>query len=301
MPGEVTALLAAMSYAVSNLLVRKGQKDTHPADNGLFPILVITGFILLSYLLIDYVRDPSPMIRSNRWLQGVEFCALSGLIATLLGRLALYRAIAKIGATRGSIVAAMSPLITLGIAITVLQERLNMRDVTGIVMLLSGVLLLLMERKLFPTRFSPGLFVQNGIWLALWATLFQGVGYAFRKIGMQGQIEPAFAGVIDTFAALMAYILILAFLGKLKSYLSYYLTHINLYIISAGFMMATAVFLFFEAVSDVPVSTVSVIMGSQPVIVALLAGIFMNSLERLTWVTAVSAGLVSVGVILLGI
>ncbi|QSO50240.1 DMT family transporter [Alicyclobacillus curvatus] len=301
MPGEVTALLAAMCYAISNLLVRKGQKDTHPSDNGLFPILVITGFILLAYLIVDHVRDPAPIVVNHILLRGVLFSALSGLVATLLGRLALYRAISKIGATRGSIVAAISPLVTLVIAVTMLQERLNIRDVSGMVMLLSGVMLLLMERKLFPMRLWPGLFVQNGIWIALWATLFQGVGYAFRKVGMQGRMDPAFAGSVDTFTALMVYIVILAFLGKLKSYLRYYVSHLNIYLISAGFMMAAAVFLFFEAVSEVPVSTVSVIMGSQPVIVALLAGIFMNRLERLTWVTGVSAGLVSVGVILLGI
>jgi drug/metabolite transporter (DMT)-like permease len=106
--------------------------------------------------------------------------------------------------------------------------------------------------------------------------------------------------MLDTWAALLIYVIILGSLGRFKQYVRYYKSHLNLYIICAGFVMAAAVFLFFNAVLKIPVSTISAIMGTQPVLIAILAGIFMKKMERITWVTVASAILVSIGVILMG-
>ncbi len=302
MHGELTALLSATCYAVSNLLIRKGQDDTLPSDYGLFPVLLITGVILSITLTIDVSYDRGPLIdKGLAGTMGILFCVLSGLLATLFGRLALYTAISRIGATRGSIIAAMSPLVTLTVALVILRERLTFFDKIGIGVLLVGVFLLLFEQKLFPTRFAPSDVVKSGIAIAVWATLFQGVGYAFRKVGILYPIDSLFAGVVDTWAALILYIVFLSLTGRLVPLLRHYWSHMNLSIVTAGVVMSAAVYLFFEAVSQVPVSTVSVIMGTQPVIVALLAGLFMNKLERLTIATWLSSLIVCVGVILLGI
>lgn len=299
--GEITALLSAACYAVSNLLLRKGQKDTRPSDNGLFPVLTISGIILLFAFVIDVIEDPAPLVEGSNWIQGPLFCVLSGIIATLFGRLALYNAIARIGATRGVIFIAVSPFVTLVIALTVLKEKLVLTDFIGIGVLFAGVVLLLFEGRLSHHRFIAPSLIQLGFVIALLASLFQGIGYSFRKIAVLAPMDPVFAGTLDTLAALIGYIIVLAFLGRLRSYVDYYKRHLNIYVIGAGIAAAGAVFLFFDAVMEIPVSTVSVIMGSQPVIVALLAGIFMRKMERLSAITYVSAILVSFGVVLLGI
>ena len=301
MQGEITALLSAACYAISNLLLRKGQKDTHRSDNGLFPVLTIGGLILLFAFIIDVIADPAPLVEGNNWVTGPIFCMLSGIIATLFGRLALYNAISRIGATRGVIFIAVSPFITLIVALTILGEQLLLTDIIGIGLLFAGVTVLFLEGRTSRYRFASPRLVQLGFLIALSASLFQGIGYSFRKIGVLVPMDPVFAATLDTMAALVGYAIVLSFLGRFRSYMRYYKNHLNVYVAGAGVASAAAVFLFFDAVLEVPVSTVSVIMGSQPVIVALLAGIFMRKMERLSLITYVSAILVSFGVILLGI
>ncbi|GEO24306.1 hypothetical protein AAC03nite_00910 [Alicyclobacillus acidoterrestris] len=301
MPGELSALLATICYALSNMFLRKGQENTLPADNGLFPILAIGGVILTVNLIFDGIDDPAPLLIGESWLKNVVFCMSAGIVGTFLGRLALYAAIRRIGAIRGIIFIAMAPVVTLMIAISVLGERLTLLDVIGIALLASGIAILVVEGIAYSDRNMFSKVVHSGIVVAVVATLCQGIGYSFRKLGSGIPIDPIFAAALDTLAALFGYVLVLALMGKLRFYIRYYSTHINLWLVASGFLNAAAVFLFFEAVSETNVSVVSMITGSQPVVIALLCGVFMRDLERLTRFTIMSSIFVTFGVVMLGL
>jgi drug/metabolite transporter (DMT)-like permease len=303
LPGEVAALFSAICYALSYILLRKGQAETKAdeLDNGLFPILFISSSVLLLCLILKAVLlSPTPLISGSDWKISVGFCVLSGLVGTLLGRLALYAAISRIGATRGVIINAMSPIVTLSIAITVLGEKLNLSDSYGMFFLISGMLLLSVERVWFPSRFIGRLF-QQGVVIAILASLLQGVGHTFRKIGVDTSISAPLAATLDTVSALVVYTVLLCGLGRLKSVVSPFVKNPNPYIITAGLLSAAAVLLFFGASDSIPVSQVSMITSIQPVIVALLSAVFMRNLERLTWITLISSILVTLGVVLMSV
>jgi drug/metabolite transporter (DMT)-like permease len=299
--GEVTALLSAILYALSYLLLRKGQAETKmdEFDNGLFLILLVSGSALSLALIAGIWMHPTPLVSGKDWLFSVSCCIMAGLVGTLCGRLALFAAIAKIGATRGVIVNAMAPIVTLVIAITTLGERFQLFDIWGMALLLFGMFLLMLERSLFPTRFLEHLY-KRGLVVAILATLFQGIGYTFRKVGIDTSMTPLFAATLDTVAAFAVYVLFLAAFGRLKTVVSLSLRNLNLNIAAAGILSGAAVLLFFAATDAIPVSQVSMITGSQPVIVALLSSIFMKKLERITWVTLGSAIFVALGVALIG-
>lgn len=299
MSGEISALISAFCYALSNLLLRKGQRDTLPADNGLFPILFVSGTVLSFNLVMDLIDDPAPLIVGQHWGKNVLFCILAGVVATLFGRLALYAAIARIGATRGITVIAMAPVVTLVIAVGLLGERIHYTDVIGIGLLSVGIVLLVVEATNRQSR-TARTWWRSGLVIAILAPVFQGIGYSFRKVGVTLPIDPIFASTLDTLAALFTYFAVLRSRGRLRQYFRFYVRNVNLYLVTSGFVTAAAVFFFFDAVSAAPVSTVSVIIGSQPVILAILSGIFLRKAEQLTWMTVASAAVVSAGVSFIG-
>lgn len=301
MTGEVAAVLSSVCYALSYMLLRKAQSETtmDRVDNGLFSILLVGGTALFIALGVQVVLQPAPVIEPDDWEVGVGFCILSGLAGTLFGRLALFAAIARIGATRGVIINAMAPIVTLIIAVTWLEESFEWAAILGMGILAVGIVLMLLERIWFPTRFF-GKWFERGITIAVVATLFQGIGYTFRKIGIDTSMTPLFAGSLDMLSALFGYFAVLAGLGRTRRVLQLFRRNLNLWVIAAGILTATAIVLFFAATDLIPVSQVSMITATQPVIIALLSTLFMNKLERLTWVTVASAVLVTTGVVLIG-
>jgi drug/metabolite transporter (DMT)-like permease len=297
----MTAVLSAVCYALSYILLRKVQVETttDPVDNGLFNILLVGVVSLFIALGTQVCLQRTPVVQAHDWLVAVGFCVLSGLTGTLFGRLTLFAAIAKIGATRGVIINAMAPIVTLTIAVLFLGEVFNKLAIIGMGVLALGILLMTLERMLFPTRFF-GKWFRQGVTIAIMATLFQGLGYTFRKIGINTSMTPLFAASLDMGSALFVYFAVLAVLGRTRRVIRVSLRNMNLWVATAGLLSAAAIVLFYAATDLIPVSQVSIITATQPVIVALLSGLFMNKLEHLTWLTATCSILVTLGVILIG-
>lgn len=302
MAGEVTALLSAVCYAVSYLLLRKYQSDHYTVafDNGLFNILLIGTISLATALYVHGWLHPSALIAGNDWMKAVVFCALSGIAGTLFGRLALFAAIARIGATRGVIINALAPLVTLAIAISFLGEEFKWITIVGMGITACGVLLMALERVLFPQRFF-GRWYRQGFAIAAMATLFQGIGYTFRKVGIHTSVTPLGAAAVDMGTALLGYLIILIISRQIRPVIQSALRSLNLTAVATAMLTAAAITLFFAAANKISVSEVSLITATQPAIAALLSSLFMRKLEHLTWLTVACSLFVTVGVVMLGL
>ncbi len=302
MSGELTALCSAVCYAVSYLLLRKYQSEHQTAafDHGLFNILLIGTISLAAALGLQAWGHPMPLLTGGDGLTAIVFCALSGLAGTLLGRLALFAAIARIGATRGVIINALAPLVTLLIAVAFLDEDFQGITIAGMIITAAGVIILALERVLFPQRFFSHWFRQ-GITIAAFATVFQGIGYTFRKIGIHTSITPLGAAALDMGAALLGYLLILIISCQMRPIIASALKTLDLTAVTAAILTAAAIVLFFAATNEISVSEVSLITATQPVIVAMLSAVFLRKLEHLTWLTMVCAVLVTAGVVMIGL
>lgn len=139
MPGEGTALIAAGCYALSYVFLRKGQSESSLPDHGLFPILLLGVLTLGGSFTILHLTGTAAVIHRTDWQSILLYSAVSGLIGTWLGRMALYAAIEYVGATRGVVIKSIAPLVTLIIAFLLLGERLDDLDTTGMICLLTGV------------------------------------------------------------------------------------------------------------------------------------------------------------------
>lgn len=299
MPGEVTAILAALCYSLSYVLLRKGQVTSAPRDNGLLPVLGISFITLALAITLQFTLDPTEF--HNISSRAILYCIASGLIGTMMGRLALFTAIARVGATRGIVVKTLAPAFTLILATILLDEEIQSIDMVGMVVVFAGIALLLAEQHMRVLRGRMFAFFQQGMVVAVVAAVFQAIGHIFRKLGMDFELDPLRAATIDITTALIAYVSYLQGRRQLSVLVRAYVKDRNPYMITAGVTSAAAVLLFFTALSTVPVSHVSVILATEPLFVALFSTLFLQTVERLSWWTFGSAFLVAAGVIVMSL
>jgi len=298
-PGEITAVLAALCYSLSYVLLRKGQVTSAPKDNGLLPILTISFVTLSGSVAAQWLADPEDL--DHVALAAIYFCMASGLVGTLMGRLALYTAISRVGATRGIVVKTLSPAITTILAMLLLDEDIHAVDGIGMVIIIIGILVLFPEQHRTMFRGRAFMFFQQGIVVAVAAAIFQSIGHIFRKLGMGFDMDPVLAAAIDITTAFVAYTAYLMGRRQLTSLVTDYVRNRNLYIVAAGFTSAAGVLLFFNAVAEVPVSHVSVILATEPLFVALFSTLLLHNVERLSLWTLCSAVLVVTGVVVMSL
>ncbi|MCF8564059.1 DMT family transporter [Alicyclobacillus tolerans] len=297
MSGEVTALFAAFCYSLSFVYLRKAQTERNLPDHGLLPILLISALTLAAAFGIKALSQPVVLNAISKWPMAALLSVTSGLVGTWLGRQTLYTAIDRLGATRGVVLKSASPVITLVIAFSLLGERPDDLDVPGLACLLLGLVWVIVERRWVSHR-ALSKWVNYGIALGLLSAVLQGTGHAMRKLGTAYPVSPVFSAAVDVLAALTGYSAALMVTGKLFRYLKVYWSFPKRYVIAAGLLSSAGVLLFFSAVSRAPVSTVSVIIGTEPILVALLSSVLLGKLEQLSWGVFVAAVLVAAGVIL---
>lgn len=304
--GLLMSMSCAVCYAVSYIFIRRGQAQSSPPDGGLLPILVISAFGLDALSAISsYVENKSFLFFETsppaRPLQAIEYAIFAGIIGTCVGRFALYRAINTLGATRGVIIKGLAPVVTVSVIALVTEEDILPGDWLGLACLVLSVTLLYCERVFSNRMLRSFELFRNSLTMAGIAAIAQGIGHAFRQLSIQHALVPLTAAAIDVTAALIFYLLVLAVSGKFLSFLRGYRFFLNLDLLWAGIASATGVILFFLSIQVVSVTTVSVIVATEPVIVALLSTVFFPKMERVSWWSGMAAIIVAMGVLLMNI
>ncbi|MCL6548646.1 MAG: DMT family transporter [Alicyclobacillus sp.] len=305
MSGTFAALMMVFCYALSYVFLHKGHVESEAEDNGLFPVLCIGALVLgAGAVCLGVVRNPGVLrsgpdagallatwVHTGAW-HPYAYAALSGVLGTLFGRMAVYAAIRRLGATRGIVLESGEILVTLALAMAILRESLRPSDVGGVVLLAAGIGCLVLERKMLKERS----LLDTGVYLGAIGAVLQGMGHFVRKLGMTPSAVPVFAAAIDVWAALLVYVLLLLWSGRLREHVRRYAHRPNPFLVAAGVVSAAGVLLFFSALQRIPVSIVAVMLGFEPLLVAIFSKLFFRDLERLTWLTWLYSGMVALGI-----
>jgi len=129
---------------------------------------------------------------------------LSGVVGLAAGDSALFKSFTLVGPRRGMTLMSAAPVFTVLVAWSLLDERLDVQALLGIVVVIFGVVLATTGRDDGGGEFH-GLSRRTrrvGLLLALVAAAGQGLGSAFAKLGMSGNgVEGTFAGGVDPLGA----------------------------------------------------------------------------------------------------
>lgn len=285
----VFAILAALCWGVWGILAKFISSDISPYANHLL-------FTIGMLFTIPFV------IKKCKWSElntkGIIWGIVAGILA-IVGNLAVYQSFATGGLAAVVIpLTNLYPLITIGIAMVVLKEKMHWLNGVGIVVVIPAIIMLSGQSEIFD---NPSLFITNlglNIWLifALVAVVFWGLFSAAQKV-TTNYISAEWSYLSFVFSSVLIAIVFFVF-----GFIDFNFTHQTLGVGSlAGMLNGLGVLASFAAYSAKgKASKVTVVAGAlQPVFTIFLALSFLG--EQLGWIEWVGIGLAILGSLLLSV
>lgn len=291
MIGIFFAVLSATCFAGNYILIQKGMKRSE-SENGVY-INILTNIIILTLLyacILIFRSDPVEIT-----VAGVTAFMVAGLCTSFLGRATLFAGIRRIGSSRAAAIKNTNPIFTIIIAIIFLDERISSFSWIGIAFILVGLYLTAYEQWK-KNGFSIKDHTWTGIFLACFASLAFGTGFAIRKLGMIENHDPFLGALIGGYVAFLAYNITLVARKELKGTIQSQLKHVNLFYLFAGVATCFGVLSFFISAFYTQVSYTAPIVAIEPVITVIFAYIFLKEQEKIKISTVVSALLIFIGI-----
>jgi uncharacterized membrane protein len=257
------ALISAFLSAAATILIRHGLQRYGPYTGVWINVTVGAVGLWIAVLVTGGLGHPSP--------RALALFMLAGLVGTVAGRMLRFLAIEAVGASISAGFMNLTPLVSSGLAILLLGERVTLPIVLGTVVIVVGTTLLSTGGRSLGVR--PVL-----LWLpALSATCF-GIVAILRKLGLSGA-APIPGAAVNVSTALIAFTAFLLATGQARAMRCS--GRSLLYFIAAGLAENLSVFLVILALSMGAVSVVAPLTNVGPIFVLLLSAMFLRGIEML--------------------
>jgi len=169
--------------------------------SGAVVLLGVTSMYMLGANPVEWYRDGKPL-----------YLALSGVIGLAIGDSALFRSMLLFGPRRATLMLSVVPILTAIIAWFLLDERLNLITWTGIILTVSGIGWVVLERtSANNSQSSDGLDIKKGLQFGLVAALCQSIGLILAKAGMGETMNPVSATFMRMIAGWAGMVIITLF------------------------------------------------------------------------------------------
>lgn len=192
--GELIAIVTVLCWTVSVQFFEAAAKRV-----GATPVNIIrisTALILFGVFLFFKNGEIVPL---NFPLRSWVFLSLSGIIGFFLGDICLFKALVELGPRITLLIFSLSAPMAALIGWTFLAEIYEIHQWAGMLVTLTGVGLVIFERKRpkgRPNQLHQRAITLKGIVFGIGAMLGQACGYVMSKAGMQTEM-----GFLDPFAA----------------------------------------------------------------------------------------------------
>lgn len=304
-----------------NVFIRKSAQPGD-SDNGMFFTTFFSVMILSPAAAILVIAGNTPDWNTV----GVLWFVVAGILASLLGRATLFAGIGYVGSSRAAAVKNTAPIVTVGVAIVFLGERLSLLGAVGVGLTFLGLFMLCLEAFQrhradreqgegegavedgfpseylegsdtveYPGRYSVPSTVMLGTLLSVFAAAFFGLGQAARKVGIDHMPNALLGATIAAWTALIIYLVVSAAQGRLGGMLRSSFGKFHPYLLLAGFAVTVGQLSFFVAITYASVSYVSTIAASETLLTIFLAVIFVGRSEAITRRVVVAAVAVFAG------
>jgi drug/metabolite transporter (DMT)-like permease len=287
--GELLAFVCALTFSLSGLLLRYGQRS-RPRDNGLFMTSLVNLVIYTGLTLGALVLGVLPPIT----LAGVLLFVLAGVTNTLVGRWSWLQSLRLIGPSRSTSLKSANPVFAALLALIFLGQPLGVNTVIGMAFVLGGVLLLQRSPTSPPRSGDPPSSMAEGVGLGLFSAFSYGCGAVLRAAGL-GTLPSPFVGAL--LGAMVASVSIFASdvaRGNLRQRWADNVGRVPRSFLLAGVLAAAAQLSQFASLQYTTVARSTVIASTEPLITTLLSAAFFSQLDTVTRRSAVSV----VGIVL---
>ena len=284
------AFLAACGFATGNVLVRVGTQRV-PAPTATL-LTVFSGIILIAGLALVLKLDEIKSLS----IEAMGWILVLGIMGYPMARLFMITAISMVGAAKAVPMAGLQPVVAFALGVILLGERPDLLVIVGTPIIVVGLFFVVMPRR--GTVSGDGVVdvKRLGYLLAIGgAATFAGRDVISRHV-VSDLIDPLVSAglALAIGGTILAVILHRQVANTVMTIPRKYL----LICILAGVFQGLAVASLFQALSRAPVTTVSPIYASQPLITLILAHIFLKRLEAIDFLLALGTMVSVVGVIL---
>ncbi len=290
--GELCALLTATSWSLSSYIFTA------------VALRVGTIQLIISRLIISAVFLAITLLafRINLSAQPVQifYLALSGFIGLVIGDTFLFKSFETIGPRLSLLIMSINPGIAAVLAYLVIGETLGWFAILGMVVTLSGIFLVILERKpgTENTKFK---ITKKGVIYALIGAAGQGVGVIFAKMAyIAGDINGLYATFIRVVTATIILIPLFIILKKYKNPLKVYredIKSLGMVLIGSVIGPYVGITLSFFAIIYAKIGIATTLMSTIPIIMLPLS-IAIHK-EKLSWKSVAGAFITVIGVAIL--
>lgn len=293
--GELLALLAAVMFALANVTISLGAVRRKGDNGALLSVMVTAAVALLIWLIVGpRAVDTTAAVLAPALL----WFALSGLLATVFGRIFLFRSIRELGAVKASALKRLTPFFSVLLGWAVLGEIVTGWMVGGMALIAAAFGLLIHQTLAAiaadALRGTPAAALLPGPASAL---CYAG-SYVGRKFGLALIPDAPFATLVSAIAALGYYLVAAPFVPDYRRAFREAFVGVNRWQLVTAVLVSIGQVTVFAALTYTEVSRVAMIASLEIFLTTFLAVAVLKSERMPGPPTLVAALLATVGVVL---
>ncbi len=250
-------------------------------------LLRLSGAVLLLFSAARFILS-GPVAS---WYEGgnIIFIVLSGVIGLAVGDNALFAAMIRFGPRRATLIMACVPIITSFLAFLILGERLAFIAWVGIIITVTGVGWVVLERSANDTSTGSERReeIRKGILLGLLAAFCQAVGLILAKSGMGDTVTPIAATLLRMVSGWIGIALLVTVKREWKNLIGAFDDGKAIALTGAGTIVGPflGVWLSLVSVRYTETGVAATLMGLTPLIVIPWAHlIFKEKISARVWI-----------------
>ena len=260
---EVYGLIAALSFGLNAVLVRKALRHTTPAT-ATVSVAAVQTLILSTLLVFD-----KPTFN----LEAVGYFIVAGFLAAIMGRTFNYMSIEKLGVPVSTSLVGTNPLWAMILGVVFLGDAMTFSTISGSILVVAGVALISGGGK------NSNLNLKD-IGIPLAAAFFYAASTAVRKMGLNILPESVLGAVVGAMTGFIAYPILMRLMGRTNEFK--FTRESAPFLIAGGITTSVAWISMFMATQHGTVGVVSAIIGANPLFGLVLSVILLKDTERIT-------------------
>ena len=275
--GIIFALCGAVSIASTAIFVRIATRNGGKAFYAVIVSLIMNLIIVIPVVAVVYYPDYGITPKS-----AIAFAG-AGLAGTLIGRVAYFEGIQKVGASRSDAIKATTPIIATIIAIVLIGESPSLIHIIGIIAIVVGVWVISLD--LAPGKTVEGITNKRiDVIYPIAAAIFFGFEPVFARIGvLEGTPGHVGLGIQMIVAGIgsLVYFIVKGDMPNIRKIFENKIT--AKWYILAGMASTSMMIFFYTAIEIAPVVFVVPFLQTSPLFVVVFSYIWLQDIEHISW------------------